>query len=200
MGAPRGVRAVWRREGGHHAHSQETPATEREARRSEDMRVPKKSVKAQKRYLEQKEEREAEGKTEELQHDSESRKQLVARGIALHKRMCAEKEVEALAGCVEIGKSAAQFAKDRKRGWDDLYTSEAKALEAEMRSKREKGRAKQTKDPYARGRNLEQARKSAAYLAAAEAAAKAEAAAAKALKDALVELGTDANALDEDEA
>ena len=112
--------------------------------------------------------------------------------------MFAEKEKVTRTACVEISKSVGQFRKDRIKAWSDLYKCEAVALEAEMRAKRSKGRPKLTMDPYARGCKLRHARKSAAYLAAAEASETAALAAAKAFENAHVELGIDDDSSDAD--
>ena len=170
----------------------------REERCSEEMRVPKVSKAAQEKYLEDKQSRMAEGKSEQLVRDAVNRKQLRARARTLLERMKAVKQEKEITACAEIDKSAGKFASDRKVEWEKLYKREAKALEGELRTKRAKGRAKETQDPYARARKVRQARRAAAYLAAAEAAKKAKDKAAQALKQAKEGAGIDANESDED--
>mmetsp|Transcript_32484 Transcript_32484/g.85275 ORF Transcript_32484/g.85275 Transcript_32484/m.85275 type:complete len:1051 (-) Transcript_32484:158-3310(-) len=172
----------------------------REARRDAAFRMPKKSAKAQERYQQEKASRQAEGKSEELTRDSENRQQLLARAASLLERMDSTKQEEMRNMCIEIGKTAAQYRKDRRSSWELLYKREAKALEGEMRLKRESGRAKMTADPYGRARQQMAARKSAAYLATAAAAAVAAEKAAEALERAqeAANLGQDAS--DEDVA
>ena len=76
--------------------------------------------------------------------------------------------------CPELSKSAAQLRKDRSVEWELLYKREAKALEGDMVAMRKKGRAKLTSDAFGRARQAMATRRSAAYLAAAEAANAAE--------------------------
>ena len=71
--------------------------------------------------------------------------------------------------CPELSKSAAQLRKDRSVEWELLYKREAKALEGDMVAMRKKGRAKLTSDAFGRARQAMATRRSAAYLAAAEA-------------------------------
>ena len=141
--------------------------------------------------------RQLEGKTEELSHDSQSRAQLLRRAEQLLARMdTPASSQEARAACVEIKKSAAQFRKDRDIAWELLFKREAAALEGEMKRKREAGKAKLTSDTFGRARDRAALRASATYLAAAEAAE----AAAQALACAEAEIAPVGGASDEDEA
>lgn len=83
---------------------------EKDARRAPEMRIPKTTAKAKARYEEQAAERLAEGKSEELERDSVSRKQLVMRGESLLKRMMEANQAE-LEPCPEIGMTPAEFSK-----------------------------------------------------------------------------------------
>lgn len=154
---------------------------EREARKSKDMRTAKVSEKAQKRYEQERDDRAAQGLTEDLSRDSVSRKQLISRGQTLLARMEAAEE-RCAPTCPEIGRTATDFRKRRNREWELLFKREAKAQEGEMRSKRQKGRAQLTQDAYGRVRGLLRARKEASYLAKAQAVVDAEAALEAALE------------------
>ena len=171
---------------------------ERQARMSADFRVPKVSTKAKERYEEEKEARAAEGDSEELKRDSENRTQLLARATSLLERMGTEDMEEAGDAATVAGMTAAAFGRERKTSWKLLYLREAKALEGEMKEKREKGRAKLTADPFGRGRKQRAARNSAAYRAAAAAAEKAATEADEALARAQEQAERTGDASDED--
>ena len=150
---------------------------EKDARRAPEMRVPKKSAKAKERYEEEAAARFEEGKSEELERDSVSRKQLVMRGESLLARMMkANSEVEL---CSEIGMTPAAFYTARLASWVSLSIAESRMLEEEMKALRAKphARARLTKDAFGRVRQQMVVRKSAAYMAQATAAEKAIAAA-----------------------
>ena len=174
---------------------------EKDTRRAPEMRVPKKSAKAIANFQEQQAERAADGKTEELERDSETRKQLLMRGESLLRRMQAA-NVEGSAGeeCSHIGKTRADFRLAREQTWDLLATREACLLEAEMRAMRAKPAAKAQlcKDPYGRVRSQMATRRTAAYLANALAANEAEDEAARAAEAARVLLMPTGDESDED--
>ena len=99
---------------------------------------------------------------------------------------------------IVAGMNAAAFGSERKTSWKLLYLREAKALEGEMKEKREKGRAKLTADPFGRGRKQRDARNSTAYRAAAAAAEKAATEADEALARAQEQAERPGDASDED--
>ena len=104
------------------------------------------------------------------------RKQLVARGESLLARMLAANDGSTREVCPQVGRTRAEFRKGRATSWELLATREACLLEAEMREKRAKPKAKARlcADPYGRVRAQMATRKSAAYLANALAVVAAE--------------------------
>ena len=174
---------------------------EKDARRSPEMRVKgrgKSSAKAIAKYEAERASRMAEGKSEELERDSDSRKQLVARGHSLLARMLKANEALTREPCSEIGQNPTEFRKGRASSWELLATREACTLAAEMRQMRQMpgAKARLTVDPYGRVRSQMAVRKTAAYLAKAEALANAEAvaaAAATAAHDYLMPVGDESD-------
>lgn len=157
-----------------------------------EMRTPKVSAKAQEKYVAAAANRAAAGEKEDLHRDSESRKQLLSRATTLLERMAVRAEVgaETVGTCDELGGiSVADFRKRRNLQWDLLFKREAKALEAVMVAKREKGRAKRPTDPFGRVRATMKARLQASYLEAAEKLVQAEAAVEAAERAAAEEQG-----------
>ena len=152
---------------------------EREARKSAEMRTPKVLAQAQLNYEAAASSRAAEGSSEDLSHDSQSRKQLVSRAQTLLARMMAAEERQQ-PECPEIGRDATAFRVRRNTEWELLFKREAKALEGEMRTKRKQGRTQLITNPYGHVRGLMKQRREASYVANADALAAAEAKVAEA--------------------
>jgi len=128
-----------------------------------DMRVPKKSKKAQEKYEKEKAARAAEGKMEELPHPDESRGQLVKRCKQLLGRIAQAREIiDTVRPELRVG-SVSEFQRRRDEQWELLYKREAKAMEGVMREKRTKGTHHRTTDPFGQVRKEMLAASQAAY-------------------------------------
>ena len=102
-------------------------APERDMRRDASMRVTKKSDVARARYEQQRAEREAAGKSEDLARSDDNRAQLVMHAQQLVHRIAAAADVVA---CDELGRTAAQYGANRAAAWQLLVKRQLCAQEA----------------------------------------------------------------------
>jgi hypothetical protein len=117
---------------------------EREARRSESFRVPKKSTAAQQQYAIDRAARQAQGQSEELPSSDDNRLQLVTRANQLLERMHnTAHRLQSAKHVIDI-----KFQERRNKNWKMLYEREAAALEGIMRVKRRSGKHRMSTDPF----------------------------------------------------